>query len=243
MKMILKKVPINREKLRLIPESELQLYVGIQIVISEINCLRRFLILQSSSFEDKVVEMAQNSQRLFLLRMLAGKSYESWEFLRMKFLTSKLSNIYEPLLESEEKDSLKKIKRYFGKANALKLVRNRYAFHYSEGIKNLMDKLNGFPDSDPMEIYIAEAEGNCYYSMAQLLLNVSFVESFPGSDQKEKIENLFTEILSAAEWFIKLFQGLIIAITKRHLDFDGEEILIQNPPSLHGIKIPYFLPG
>lgn len=241
--MILKKVPINREKLRLIPESELQLYVGIQIVISEINCLRKFLILQPSSSEDKVMEMAQNSQRLFLLRMLAGKSYESWEFLRMKFLTSKLSNIYEPLLESEEKDSLKKIKRYFGKANALKSVRNRYAFHYAEGIQNLMDKLNGFPDSDPMEIYIAEAEGNCYYSMAQLLLNVSFVESFPGSDQKEKIENLFSEILSTAKWFIKLFQGLIIAITKRHLDFDGEEIVMPNPPSLHDIKIPYFLSG
>jgi hypothetical protein len=175
--------------------------------------------------------------------MLAGKSYESWEFLRKKFLASRLSNIYEPLLKSEEKDSLKKIKRYFGKANAVKSVRNHYAFHYAEGMQNLMDKLKDFPDSDPMEIYIAEAEGNCYYSMTQLLLNASFVESFPGSDQREKIENLFSEILSTANWFIKLFQGLIIAITKRHLDFNGKEVEIPNPSSFHNIKIPYFLSG
>lgn len=38
--MILRKVPINREKLMVMPRSELELYVGIQIIISEINYLQ-----------------------------------------------------------------------------------------------------------------------------------------------------------------------------------------------------------
>jgi hypothetical protein len=36
-------------------------------------------------------------------------------------------------------------------------------------------------------------------------MNVSFVESFSGSDLKEKIEKLFFEILSIAKWVITLF--------------------------------------
>jgi len=239
--MVLLKVPINREKLKSIPESELQLYVLSQVIVSEINILQKFLILQPTNSDNLIVEMAQNSQRFFLLRILAGKLVESWDVLGKQFFGAKLSQLYEPLLGIKGKDSLQKLKSYFGKSNALTYVRNMYAFHYSQGSQELLDKLKNFPDSDPLEIYIAKEEGNCYYSMAQLLLNFSFVESFEGLDVKEKIENLFSEILSVASWFISLFQCLIIAITKRHLDFDGVEVQIPDPPSFSDIEMPYFI--
>lgn len=107
-------------------------------------------------------------------------------------------------------------------------------------MQELMNKLDAFPESDPMEIYIAQKEGNCYYSMAQLLLNVSFVESFPGSDLKEKFENLYSEILDVSRLFLRLYHNLIIVITKRHLDFDSETVEIPDPPSFSEIHVPYF---
>lgn len=241
--MILLKVSIDREKLRSIPESEAQLFVMIQVIVSEIDTLHRLLLLQPSHFENKIIEMAQNSQRLFLMRILAGKLVEAWQYFTRHFFGNRLSKIYEPLLSTQGKDALQDLKRYFGKANSLTNVRNKYSFHYSEGSQEIMNGLNSFPDSDPMEMYIAEEMGNCFYSMAQLLLNVSFVESFPGSNLKEKIEQLHDEIISVAKRFNTVIHHLIVAITQRHFSFEGEEIQMPDAPSLEDFKMPYFFSG
>ena len=238
--MILNKVQIDQQKLNRMPNSELQLYVGSQIIIGEINYLRKLLIYQPIPSENEVIVSAENSQMIFVLRILAGKLFESWDFLEKAFFTTKLSIVYESLLDSKGKKSLQKLKQYFGRSHPLSKVRNKFAFHYIQGIQELINTLQTFHESDPMEIYIAEENGNCYYSMTQQLLNESLVQSFNGSDIKEKIESLFDEIFSNANYFVELFGSLIVVITERHLDFHCEEIEIPDPPLITDIKLPYF---
>lgn len=239
--MILRKLTIEAKQLKSIPEDERALFLLIQVLISELLILQKLLILCRPAADDVVLLKAQNAQRTFFIRLLAGKLCEGWELLQKLFFGSKLSQVYEPLLSAHGKNSLESLKTYFGQSNPIHKIRKTVAFHYAESAADIAKKADDLRDEEPLALYVAQEAGNCLYDMAHALLGVWMFENVGSSDWKSGVTAVWDDVIRVADWFIKMGQGVVEVFAVRHGMTEFEEVHLPDPVGFSDLSLPYFV--
>ena len=243
----LTKFNISKAELLSIPEKELELFIQLTNFYNDINILQKLMVISGNSREkannNKIVKMSLSSQALFLMRIQAGKLYDGWNMLGEHFFNNKVLSVeYNKNGSSKGKEALSNIKNYFGKNNFIKLIRNKYAFHYSkESSGKMMKQITDAPDLKIFEIYLSEEVGNCFYSIAHDLLNSSILDDIDSDDWVKAMNRFFQEIMDVTKWFLDFTQDCILVISKKHLQLNYEKVQIPEPPSLDDIKLPFFV--
>ncbi|GAI02483.1 unnamed protein product, partial [marine sediment metagenome] len=140
------------------------------------------------------------------------------------------------------KEALSNIKKYFGKNNFIKKIRNNYAFHYSkESSEKMIKQIANAPELEIFEIYLSEEIGNCFYSIAHDLLNSSILEDIDSNNWPKAMDKFFQEIMDVTKWFLNFSQDCILVISKKYLQMNYEEVQIPEPLSLDDITLPFFV--
>ena len=99
---------------------------------NDLNILRKLFHWSVSSVDESPVETKGNNTLVFtLIRLLTGKLYEVWQLFRKRFFATQLAKTYELAFAADERTAMQSLKQYFGKKNAIEIVRNQSAFHYS----------------------------------------------------------------------------------------------------------------
>lgn len=233
------------EQLRSIPDAERSLIVVLSHALNEINTLNKFLSL-SIQFDKEPAWLSnvQAAQAFMLARPLVGKLHEAWVVFHKGYHCTKISVIYNDLLDPSEIDSLNFLKAYFNRKNLINEVRNNFAFHYSLSHAGTSIPEDSTPDD--LAIYLHESNGNSLYYFAEYLMNKALMEALVPDAPTEALGALLNEMSAVIANLNKLVQGLMFAIFGKHIG--TEEIrqafgdLELGPVSkASDVRIPVFL--
>lgn len=158
--------------------------------LNEINMLDKYAMftLNYSGNTELETELKM-SQLFFIYRILSGKLNETWQMMEKNYFNQLFNQEYDKKLTETGKNSLKNIKRYFGKSNSINDIRNHLAFHYiPEKLKPEIDKINTF------DMYFEKAGGNCYYKFSADIINQTMLELKSFNDNIMAFKELMEEI-------------------------------------------------
>jgi predicted CopG family antitoxin len=240
--MKLHKINILKSKLDTIPEIEQVFFIQLMQFLNELNILQKCTIVSSNELASltKIEKRSQISQAHFFIRTLAGKLYEGWKMIGKNFLKTQLSSEYENLLSQKGKKSLSELIVYFkDKNNLVRLIRNKFAFHYDkEKIKEEIDKI---PQEELLEMYVSEHRANCLYSISDTIVNWSILNSIDSSNSQQAMDILISDIaIKSSRRFLE-FCGDCVCIIVKKLELNSTEVEIPEPPSIDDVKLPYFV--
>lgn len=209
------KIRLDRDEILKIPECERQVFLTIAHIQNEISILLRSVLWSSDlSSSNEAVVQGQVSINLFFIKLLVGKLFEGWDFLKKSFFTCKaLADDFSKFASPEQLASFDTLKKYFSKENLVYKVRNGYAFHYSH--RELDNALKGIPDE--LDLYVEE-KGNCntLYYFAEILANSAVLNLINPSDNADALKHLEEEALNIARCFVKFGQAYMSFVIKRH---------------------------
>ena len=241
------KLQISKDELLSIPEKELELFIQLTNFYNDVNILQKLMFISGNSREkannNKIVKMSLSSQSLFFMRIQVGKLYEGWNMLGKHFFNNKTFSIeYNKKGSSRSKKNLSKLKIFFGKDSLFENIRNNYAFHYSkESSSNMVKQIINAPDLEIFEIYLSEEYGNCFFSIANDLLNTSILEDIDSNNWSKAMKEYFQKILDVTKQFLDFTQDCILVISNKYLQLKCEEVQIPEPQSLDDITLPFFV--
>ena len=239
--MRLTRVEISKDRLLAIPEAERTFFLALAHLFNEINALTKMLYWAASAPDTTEAEdHGRLATMLLLTQLVAGKLSEAWELFTKSFFGASLSKQYEPKLSGEPAEALKRLKKYFGSRNALKTIRNTFAFHYSP-----KDVDSVLPDTDsPLYLYMdrTSTPNNLFY-FAEILMVEALLAILSGHGIKN-LEGLVDEIFSVSVWFSQASDGLMDQFLESQPDgslgAELEEVRLDNLPKLREIYIPWF---
>lgn len=242
MKMKVTRIKLEKDKLLMIPETERTFFIALGHIINEVNALTKMLYWASRAPERNEVESDGKFTLLLLfIHLLSGKLNESWELFRKSFFGTKLSRELEPQLEGKFLESLEELKKYFGQKNSIKLIRNRFAFHYSpEELSNVLSEID-----EELFIYLEPNHApNNLFCFAELLSANALLSVLPNLDPHDAYKALVDELFDVSIWFAQLSEGLMVLIIGLYYEDKGsgkpEEIELKNLMELTDIYIPWF---
>lgn len=245
--MKLTKLIISKAELLSIPEKERALFIQLANFNNDINILQKLMFISGNSKDkadqNEIVSSSLSSQALFFMRIQSGKLYEGWKMLCENFFNNEtISQSYNKEGSPKGKENLNLLKKYFGKKNLLKNIRNIYTFHYSkESSENMLRQLSNAPETEKYEMYFSEESGNCFYSIAHDLLNSAILDDINSEDWPKAMNDFFQEILDISKCFLEFSSDCIRVIAEKYLNLKIEEVDIPEPPSLNDIILPFFV--
>ena len=182
----------------------------------------------------------QVAQALFFIRTLAGKLNEGWEMLQRNFFNTGLAEEYGKKLSPTAKHSLTELERYFcRKENYIKLIRNKFAFHYDTG--KIRKQISATQQREPLEMYVSEYRGSCLYYVGDIIVNWAILNSISPSNPQRAMALLIDEIAIKVPGWFQEFGGDCISIIGNNLGL--ENIVVEAPaaPLIDEVRLPYFV--
>lgn len=226
----------------MIPDRERTLFLALGHAANEINAITKMLYWAANGPNDTAAEgHGRFTMELLLIRLLAGKLYESWELLRKKFFGTEISRSYEAALDSQAATSLNFLKVYFGKGNACRQIRNFFAFHYSPD-----DVTKVLPVFDePLHLYMErDAAPNNLYYCSEALLSEAMLMRLETDGTKMSLDELTGELFRVAAQFSQVDDALMHAMIDRY----GKDLRSGEPQEIHfeglqefqNVALPWF---
>ena len=246
--MHLRRIPITREQLSCIPLDERQLFVVAGHALNEINVLDKLAYLGTLSHLGRDLQGQANAVQAFVLvRVLAGKVSETWEFLQKAYFRTQISKTYTPLLDEEANGALRELKNYFGRKNTVNKVRNEFAFHYDK--KHGSAEIPAHATTNDMSIYLPQNSsrpGHALFYYADFLVNKALTDAIDAMDPDAALTSLVTElrdlVISVNKFLVGLiYQIMILRIGQASLHGTAEDIEINDIPSASEKSLPFFI--
>ena len=239
--MKLTKANFSKKQLNQLSKKERIFFVQLTLLLDELMILAKCVKFASNPMKVKqeAERTAQYTQALFFIKILAGKIYEGWRMFQTSYFSSQLSQKYDKLLSVPARKSIKKLKKYFAKNNRIHEIRNKYAFHYDR--ENIEDQLNHVTQDETLSMFISKHQGTSLFAFSDTIINSAILNSINPNDQQKAMDTLFEEvILKVCKWFQNFGYGFVELIMER-LEFDCEEIELEDVQSIEDVKLPYFV--
>lgn len=229
----------TKKQLSTLTEDEQVFFVKLGELLNNIQIIQKCIIYSLSNKPANDIELyaQQTTMAMFFTKLLAGIAYEGWEFIRKIYFGKKISTKYADKLPIESKRALDELKNYFGKNNAINLIRNKYAFHNdADAISNFLKSIN---EQEMFEFFASRKSGNNYYHFSDIIINMSFQDALHCNDIKEAIIKAQNEIISVCKFIYDFSSGLIAIIT-RDINIELKEDVHLTAKSVDEIMLPYF---
>lgn len=227
-------VQFDQSKLLLLPEDERTLYFSLGHAANEVNALTKLLYWASNGLARNEAEQhGCEALELLFIQLLAGKLNESYNLLNKKYSGVGLSKKYDSKLDDAAKESLQRLKRYFGPENACNKIRNNFAFHYCPNelaatLPTLTDELHAYLQRD--------AAPNNLFAFSETLLSQALLELIRSIGDYDSIDKLVRELFNVGFWFIQVSGALMFAIG----DVNGFELRLKDPVEVQFEELPLF---
>jgi len=242
--MKIKKISISKENLEKTNKDERIFFYGSSWFLAEISTLQKLhhFAMNLEGIEDEYPSpelYARNYQTAFLGCLLSSKLWEGWVLLKKDYFLKKLDQKYQKQYSEEAKESLKYLKKYFGRENIINKIRNS-TFHYPVGedeTEYFENLLSNEPKDYETQYFIGESFGQSLFPIDRFLANFS---SKIGKDGIEKsADTLYKEskeIIKHFMWFLSDY----IYIFQKECGFNEEIVEVNGVVNGKDIKIPFF---
>jgi hypothetical protein len=166
------RVTIDETRFKASSNRQRDQFTGCMHAHNELAFLNRLLLFTINDTGDgELHNVAQFVQLWTVLQLLSGKLCETWKMIVERFLKSNPPDLVARL-DASHKESLQWLIDYFGKEeplknSALRIVRDKTAFHYDR--LNLTEAADNLASSDSC-VYLAEHPVNSLYQMGSALV-------------------------------------------------------------------------
>jgi len=234
----------TREDLECVPKEEVAFLLQIGGLIHEVISLQKYIYMSSQGVDNPIERMAENAQGMYFYRLLAGSLFEGWELLTKRHREYKrIIAKYKSKLDSIAKLAFDKLQKYFSdKNNACQRIRNKFSHHHDYG--EIIKILSKWPSDDKLDIYLSETHANCRYMASDIVTSLAMLGTTEIKDMQPKLYNLIEEISEVARAFIEVvseYLSLIFQEVAEKKNLKGKEIKITDVPSLHELRLRYFV--
>jgi hypothetical protein len=239
------RAPIDPEKFRGIPDEERALLTLLGHAVNEINVLNKTFYLACQHPDEPQWRVhAHLSQSLVFARALTGKLWETWVLLQNGYFGTSLSKKYHEKLDDEAVRALDGLKKYFGRNNLIKTIRDRFAFHYSLSDANCIPTIQ--PTKDELVMYLAKDNGNTLFYFSDVIVSTALLEAIDPGAPERAMNRLMTESAKVVNQLNQVAGAVMATIVEGYLmAADGklllEEIEIGEPPLAESVELPFFI--
>lgn len=175
-----------------------------------------FRVLLQNPIRDEDPEPVRNAAaitQLLIIRMLAGRCYEGWEFVKARFGT--YFKKHDSRIKLQAKDNYKTLKKYFGRKSLIQLLRNKVAFHSS--IESFSESYANLSDEESFVDHHHSARGNTVFFGAELVLTQTIISLVEKPDPLEALIQVGDEVREIAGQFLDVTGAFIAAFCSFHL--------------------------
>lgn len=236
-------------QLAAMPENERILLVQFAHLSNCISMLYKYVFYTATPpSSETIIEEEFAAQHYFFIRIFAGILNEGWECVKKSYFGTKLSlNQYKI---TPECDSLKFIKEYFNKENAVHTIRDKFSFHFDmETIKDMLNENNEFHDNTFNICFdSAGGIGTSLFNFSENIIAWSMfhrISKEKEADYMGAFKAINKEVMDIAKHFMIFTHKIIALIMKKHLgDNDGNFIyktLDIERETINNVKIPFFV--
>ncbi|MCL4559792.1 MAG: hypothetical protein M1281_04145 [Chloroflexi bacterium] len=232
----------DKAELIAVPSEEQSFFFGLAHLVNEMNALEKLVLW--SEMTPAATDIDRNGQvslTFLLLRLLAGKLNEGNGLLQNKFHSTKWSKQYVGQLSADGSKALSEIKKYFGRANLVKHIRNNSAFHYSP--EEMAAILPTVPED--LELYLSDGgTANSLYYFAEVLVNRAILNHINSADHQAAYRTLVRDLTTLAHSFLVLAEALMVVFISQNQNqiWDGfaKEVPFEKLPAFTDIRLPWF---
>lgn len=245
--MNIQKLYLTKDHLSLFPEKERVFFILLGHLANEISVLTKLMILSENRSETEVVRKAYSMQASIIARIIIGKLYESWVLLEMNFFKSKLSKQYESKLTNDGQQALRNLKKYFGKKNLIKSIRNNFSFHYPS-FDEINKQLKAIPNDTNFQFFLGECNANTNYYMSEEVISNLMLNQVKSKDTtlQDAMFDVFQDLTQVSEWFVTFSGDCMITLSEEFLGKVKDKLKLQtieveSQGNIWETKIPFFL--
>jgi len=227
---------------------------------NDINALQKMMLFSAETNTDNdVVQSAQNSQTLLLIKTLAVKLCEGWKLLKREFLTkdNNLPQEFQQACGGLTVDGFESFRRGIESFNELaeylkpqnnmvKLIRNWFGAHYSkESSIKIGQLIEEAQESEIFPVFFEEAHGNCFYQMSHGLSNIAMLRLICKSQSldadNDPMSILVGDVVRVTRWFLDFIGNYIMLVAIKYFGFEYTEVEIPEPPDINKVALPFFI--
>ncbi len=245
---------LTKKSLAAMPPAERRLLLLLGHATNEISVLQK-LILVSGQFgtPHKFVDHVQSGQTLILMRVLIGKLYEAWELFKTRFQADQqIRTRYQPKFNAEALAALADLNKHFSTHSPLRLIRNRFSFHYKDEGDLVEQSFQQIPDAEAWEFYLSNMYGNCFFYASELVVGGGIISLADNSRdpaepyldaQLRSFGALCDLTISVSSRIQCLFGQCITEIVSQSLPDAAisSSIVLDDLPVLSALQIPFFV--
>jgi hypothetical protein len=209
---------------------EQSLFVAFGLASNELGFLIRLATISGhQTHPGRMHDAFQFSQQMAILKLLAGKIFECWKLVRMRYFGPGLSHTYDKLIHSRTKSDLKQIKRYFDSPlNIIGLFRNEAAFHYSRG--EVHKALNDLAGERSCLVYLAGSKHYLeLYHCAELAMAGHLLGQV-NKDQRKAMRIAQQDIALIGGKLATFFQDVLFCLLQKLIKHSPEntKVIVRN---------------
>ena len=116
-------MPVPKQTLSRMPENERDFFLLAGHFANELIILNKLHIITTQGFSsDKIPNRGALVQAMFIGKLFVGKLNEGWGLLRKRYFGTALSRDYDPHLDEETLEALRRLKQYFGNPNIIRNI-------------------------------------------------------------------------------------------------------------------------
>jgi hypothetical protein len=235
-------IPIPKALLDAAPENERTLHLTAGQLVNDLNILRNLTLIALNPVSGhEIITHARRATVILMLKLMAGKLNEGWEFIRQQF--SPLYTKYEGDLSDSAKQLLDELKKYFGKSNVVNIIRNKAGFH--SDVEVMKKGYEFFPETEIFVDFLADHPGQCLYFSSEIIAIVGMTRLIEKDDWKAGIDKIECDITGISGKMINFFLEYMRAFLERYIPDAGKDVhkdkfAIPDGPPIDTITIPFF---
>jgi hypothetical protein len=241
----LQRITLTKSDLDRIPPDERFIYVMAGHLANEVSILQKLLIIGRNSLDrEGAAGEAARVQQFLLIKLLAGRLHEANVLISRHYYGKKLHQKYEADLSEKARDSLFKLRKYFGEAsNAITPIRNKFAFHTDrKEIEKIYDDIGG---DDPLVLYFSKKYNghDLFLGHEMIFLNaMSKVVDLP--TPRDRISKIYLDTTVVSVWLGEFVTGFIQLMIDKYIGVrpnQVENVTIVDDLPVTRYTLPFFV--
>lgn len=235
-------ITISKSQLDQAPEEERLTYLMAGNLANDLLILQKLLIMSSHTAATMGVPHSTpvNGSTLLLLKLLAGRLYEGWNWLR----GVSTKNVRIHFSKNKEGDAFtcyRQITDYFTRDNIIDTLRQKVGFHSDVDAMRAGYLLLARED---VTEYISEQRGNSFYGSADIALIGTICHLTGTDDVSAGLGRVADELAHVADLFGDLAVQVAMYFCIDLLDINAkgqlENVIEMEVPLLEDLRLPYF---
>ena len=236
-------IKMSKKQLQALPDSERVLVLQFGHVCNELSFLNKLLLTVSDDVTDEIERRVMSAQSLIVIRLYIGKAFEGWRVVEEAYFKSQLSKTMDSALPSKGRESLDRLKQYFGRSNLMSIIRNNFSFHYLS--THIPETLAAIEDETELHFIASALSMNSLYSYSEDIATLGMLRLTDESDVRAALDKVVGDLAHVGGDMIVFLGDAVATVFFNRFgtylnDYDYTSHDITPEHNLKDFKLPFF---